>query len=293
MKKRFLSLILGTVLAAGIFTGCNSSASETTPQEGAEEESTQGESGQEDETEAVTLTVGVSPTPHGEILMAAKDLLAAEGIELKMIEFTDYIQPNLALEDGSLDANYFQHGPYLDSFNAENGTKLVSIGNIHYEPMGIFAGKKDDLAAVAEGDKIAVPNDPTNEARALLLLETNGIIKLNPEAGITATKADIVENPKNVEIVEMEAAQVPRSIGDVEFAVINGNYALQAGLNTSTDSLAKEEKDSLAATTYANIVVAREGDDRPELKKLIEALKSQDVKDYIANTYEGAVESID
>lgn len=293
MKKRFLSLILGTVLAAGIFTGCNSSAPETTPQEGAEEESTQGESGQEDETEAVTLTVGVSPTPHGEILMAAKDLLAAEGIELKMIEFTDYIQPNLALEDGSLDANYFQHGPYLDSFNAENGTKLVSIGNIHYEPMGIFAGKKDDLATVAEGDKIAVPNDPTNEARALLLLETNGIIKLNPEAGITATKADIVENPKNVEIVEMEAAQVPRSIGDVEFAVINGNYALQAGLNTSTDSLAKEEKDSLAATTYANIVVAREGDDRPELQKLIEALKSQDVKDYIANTYEGAVESID
>lgn len=293
MKKRFLSLILGTVLAAGIFTGCNSSASETTPQEGAEEESTQGESGQEDETEAVTLTVGVSPTPHGEILMAAKDLLAAEGIELKMIEFTDYIQPNLALEDGSLDANYFQHGPYLDSFNAENGTKLVAIGNIHYEPMGIFAGKKDDLATVAEGDKIAVPNDPTNEARALLLLETNGIIKLDPEAGITATKADIVENPKNVEIVEMEAAQVPRSIGDVEFAVINGNYALQAGLNTSTDSLAKEEKDSLAATTYANIVAAREGDDRPELKKLIEALKSQDVKDYIANTYEGAVESID
>lgn len=293
MKKRFLSLILGTVLAAGIFTGCNSSTPETTPQEGAEEESTQGEGGQEDETEAVTLTVGVSPTPHGEILMAAKDLLAAEGIELQMIEFTDYIQPNLALEDGSLDANYFQHGPYLDSFNAENGTKLVAIGNIHYEPMGIFAGKKDDLAAVAEGDKIAVPNDPTNEARALLLLETNGIIKLDPEAGITATKADIVENPKNVEIVEMEAAQVPRSIGDVEFAVINGNYALQAGLNTSTDSLAKEEKDSLAATTYANIVVAREGDDRPELKKLIEALKSQNVKDYIANTYEGAVESID
>lgn len=293
MKKKVLSILFSTILVAGLFAGC--APKEETPVEpegGAEGEvSEEGETPAEGET--ITLKVGASPTPHGEILAAAKETLAAEGIDLEIVEFTDYVQPNLALEQGQLDANYFQHEPYLIDFNENNGTKLVSIGNIHYEPMGIYPGKTTDLESLADGAKVAVPNDPTNEARALLLLEANGLIKVNPDAGLSATKLDIIENPKNLDIVEIEAAQLARSIGDVDISVINGNYAIQAGLNAGSDALAKEEKDSLAAETYANIVAAREGDEqRPELVKLVEALNSETIKTYITDTYQGAVESL-
>ena len=212
---------------------------------------------------------------------------------MQIIEFSDYVQPNTALESGELDANYFQHEPYLLSFNEEQGTHLVSIGNIHYEPMGIYGGKTTSLEEIPDGAKIAVPNDTTNEARALLLLEANGILKINADAGITATKLDILENPHNVDIIEVEAAQLPRSLQDVDFAVINGNYAVGAGLSVN-DALAKEEKDSLGAQTYPNIIAVKEGSEsRPELQKLVDTLRSDEIKDFIAEKYQGAVEPIE
>lgn len=292
MKRRLLSVVVGAILAAGVFAGCAPKEAAPTEPDATEGDAAEGEEAPA-EGERITLKVGASPTPHGEILTAAKEALAAEGIDLEVVEFTDYVQPNLALEEGQLDANYFQHEPYLVDFNENNGTKLVPIGYIHYEPMGIYPGKTTDLASLADGAKVAVPNDPTNEARALLLLESNGLIKINADAGLAATKLDIIENPKNLDIVEIEAAQLARSINDVDISVINGNYAIQAGLNAGSDALAKEEKDSLAAETYANIVVAREGDEqRPELVKLVEALRSAEIKAYITDTYQGAVESL-
>lgn len=205
------------------------------------------------------------------------------------MEYTDYVQPNLALDAGDLDANYFQHLPYLEQFNEERGTKLVSAGAIHYEPFGIYAGKTASLDELADGAKVAVPNDATNEARALLLLEANGLLKLKDGAGLKATKTDIVENPKNLDILEVEAAQVPRSLPDVDVAVINGNYAIEAGLKVS-DALAVEASDSEAATTYGNVVAVQEGkEEDAKTKALMEALTSDAVKEYIEQTYEGAV----
>ena len=237
----------------------------------------------------VTLKIGASPTPHAEILAAAKDELAAKGINLEIVEFTDYVQPNLATESGDLIANYFQHGPYLESFNAEHETDLVSIGQIHFEPMAIYAGTVTDLAAIPEGTKVGIPNDGTNGGRALLLLEANGLIKLNPEAGISATKLDVIENPLNLEIIDMEAAQLPLSLSDLGFAVINGNYAMQNGL-TSEDSLAIEGADSVAATTYGNIVVVKAGNEEAEgLAELMEVLQGATVAEFINSTYCGAV----
>lgn len=239
--------------------------------------------------DAITLKIGASPTPHAEILAAAKDELAAKGINLEIVEFTDYVQPNLATESGDLDANYFQHQPYLDSFNAEQGTNLVSIGQVHFEPMAIYAGTVTDLSAIPEGTKVGIPNDGTNGGRALLLLEANGLIKLNPEAGISATKLDIVENPLNLEIIDMEAAQLPLSLGDLGIAVINGNYAMQNGL-TSEDSLAIEGADSVAATTYGNVVVVKAGNENaPGLAELMEVLQGPTIAEFINNTYGGAV----
>ena len=235
------------------------------------------------------LTVGASPAPHAEILEAAREELAKKGYNLKIVEYTDYVQPNLALEAGDLDANYFQHLPYLEQFNQERGTKLVSAGKIHYEPFGIYAGKTASLDELADGDKVAVPNDATNEARALLLLEAQGLLKLADGAGLKATKTDIVENPKNLDILEVEAAQVPRSLPDVDVAVINGNYAIEAGLKVS-DALAVEASDSEAATTYGNVVAVKEGkEEDAKTKALIEALTSDVVKEYMEQTYEGAV----
>ena len=236
------------------------------------------------------ITVGASITPHAEILEQARAAIEEAGYELKIVEYSDYVQPNVALDAGDLDANYFQHVPYLNSQNEENGTKLVSAGIIHYEPMGIYAGKTTSLDALAEGAKIAVPNDTTNEARALLLLEAQGLITLKEGVGLNATKNDIEENPKNIDIIELEAAQIPRSKQDVDLAVINGNVALEAGLSVGTDALVVEGKDSLAAETYGNIIAVKEGnEDRKDIKVLLEALQSDAVKQFINDTYDGAV----
>ncbi|MDR3239363.1 MAG: MetQ/NlpA family ABC transporter substrate-binding protein [Clostridiales bacterium] len=236
------------------------------------------------------IVVGATTVPHAEILNAAIELLAAQRITLEIKEFTDYVQPNLTLESGDLDANYFQHQPYLDDFNAENNTNIVPIAKIHYEPLGLYPGKTKSLAELADNAQVAVPNDTTNEARALLLLEVQGLIKVRPEAGLTATKADITENLKNLEIVEIEAAQLPRSLQDVDIAVINGNYAIEAGLNAATDALAKEESNSLAADTFGNVVAVRAGDEsREELQALAAALQSDTIKQFINEKYQGAV----
>ena len=299
MKKN-IGVIAAAFLAAAALTACGGSkpaettaaetkaeAAETTAAEsGAEAESSEAEAKTDDLKE---LTVGASPAPHAEILEAAREELAKKGYDLKIVEYTDYVQPNLALDAGDLDANYFQHLPYLEQFNEERGTKLVSAGKIHYEPFGIYAGKTASLDELADGAKVAVPNDATNEARALLLLEAQGLLKLADGAGLKATKTDIVENPKNLDILEVEAAQVPRSLPDVDIAVINGNYAIEAGLKVS-DALAVEASDSEAATTYGNVVAVQEGkEDDEKTKALIEALTSDAVKEYMEQTYEGAV----
>ena len=233
--------------------------------------------------EEKTITVAASPTPHAEILEAAVPLLEEKGWKLEIEEFDDYILPNEVVESGEIDANYFQHIPYLDSFNEEKGTHLVNAGGIHYEPFGIYPGTKSDLTTLEEGDEIAVPNDTTNEARALLLLQDNGIITLAEGAGLTATKNDIVENPYGVEILELEAAQVPR-------VVMNGNYALNAGFSVANDSIAYESADSEAAKTYVNVIAVKEGNEESEgIVALVETLKSQEMQDFINETYDGAV----
>lgn len=235
-----------------------------------------------------SIVVGASPSPHAQILEAVSEQLAQKGYQLEIKEFTDYIMPNTALEDGELDANFFQHQPYLTDFNEKNGTKLVSAAAIHFEPLGIYGGKTADLADLSEGAQIAVPNDTTNEARALWLLQAQGIIEVDEQAGLEATKQDITSNPKNVEIVEMEAAQLPRALADVDFAVINGNYAVAAEI--ADQVLVTEDKDSEAAKQYANIVAVREGDEnREDIKALVEALQSDEVKAYIEETFGSTV----
>ena len=237
-----------------------------------------------------TISVAASATPHAEILEQAKPLLEEKGYELEVKIFEDYIIPNEVVESGDFDANYFQHIPYLESFNEEKGTHLVDAGDIHYEPFGIYPGKKDSLDDIEEGDTIAVPNDTTNEARALLLLQDNGIIKLKDGVGLEATKNDIEENPHNVEIVELEAAQIPRVVQDMSYVVLNGNYALQADYSVAKDSLAYEKSDSEAAKTYVNLIAVKEGNEDSEaVKALVEVLKSDEIKDYINETYDGAV----
>lgn len=235
------------------------------------------------------ITVGASPSPHAEILKAVEDEIKAAGYELKVVEYNDYVQPNVALSEGDLDANYFQHKPYLDNYNQENGTDLVSAAAIHFEPMGIYAGKSSDIKNVPDGAKIAVPSDATNEARALLLLQDQGVLKLKDGVGLEATKNDIAENPHNVEFVEVEAASVPRTLQDADFGVINGNYALSAGLDT-TATLASEGAGSEAAKTYANIVAVRKGEDQTDkTKALVKALTSDTAKKFIENQYKGSV----
>jgi D-methionine transport system substrate-binding protein len=236
------------------------------------------------------ITVAASPTPHAEILKVAAEVLAKDGWTLEIKEYTDYVQPNNVVEDGEIDANYFQHIPYLNTFNTENGTHLVSVCAVHYEPFGIYAGTKSAIADLAEGDKIAIPNDGSNRARALLLLEAQGLIKLKKGVGMDATDLDIVENPLNLDIVQMEAAQIANVRDSVALAVINGNYALQAGLNAGADALVVEDAESISAYTYANILVVKEGNELSEkIQALVKALKSQEVKDFINNTYSGAV----
>ena len=236
---------------------------------------------------AATLVIGASSTPHAEILEAAKDLLAAKDITLDIIVFDDYVQPNLQLDAGDLDANYFQHIPYLEDFCAQNGTKLVSAGAVHYEPMGIYTNqdKAYTIDTIPEKAVIAVPNDPTNEARALNLLAAQGLITLDVAAGQTATVLDIVDNPKNIEIQEFEAAAVPRMLADVDLAVINSNYALQAGADVVGTAIAVEGTD----ISFPNIIAVREGEDRAELKTLVEVLQSEEMVKWIQDTYGTAV----
>lgn len=297
MKKTF-GVVTAAVLAAASIAGCSGNkAAETTAAETTTAASSAAETTAETTTEETTassgelqkIVVGASPAPHAEILKAANDVLKEKGYELEIKEYVDYIQPNLALESGDLDANYFQHKPYLDTFNEENGTHLVSAGAIHYEPFGIYAGKSDSLDELADGAEVLVPNDVTNEARALLLLQDQGLLTLKEDAGLTATINDITENPKNLDIVELEAAQLPRSLQDADIAVINGNYAIEAGLKV-TDALAVEASDSLAAQTYGNVVAVREGDEESnKTKALMEVLTSDDIKEFIEAKYDGAV----
>ena len=292
MKKQ-ISATLAASLALSL-AACGSSAStdsvaassESTAASSAAAEST----AETSELAGTTLKVAASPTPHAEILNAAKDILAEQGIDLEVIEFTEYVQPNLVTESGEVDANYFQHKPYLDGFNVKQGTHLVSVGPVHYEPLGIYPGKSDDLANIADGATIAVPNDTTNEARALQLLATQGLITVRDDAGLTATINDITENPHNIKFEEIEAAQLPRTVQDVDFAVINGNYALAAGFSVKNDALATEDASSEAAQTYANILAVKEGrENDPAIQALYAALTSDKVKDYINSTYDGAV----
>lgn len=246
--------------------------------------------GKENKADDKTITVAASPTPHAEILEAAKDLLKEKGYTLEIKEFDDYPQQNVVVDEGEFDANYFQHQPYLDNFNEEKGSDLVSAAKIHYEPLGIYPGAFENLENIKDGAKIAVPNDATNEARALLLLEENGIITLKEDAGLNATKKDVEENPHNIEIVELDAAQIARVVEELDFVILNGNYALDAGFNVQTDAIAKEEADSEAAQTYANIIaVKKENKDSEKIKALVEVLQSEEIGKFITDTYEGAV----
>lgn len=268
--KRFTLLAASALLAAACLAGCGSS----TPAGGTESK------------QNVTLTVGATPVPHAEILNEVKPLLAKEGIDLKIIEFTDYVKPNLALNDKELDANFFQHTPYLDKFNSERGTKLKAIAKIHIEPMGIYSHKIKDLKDLKDGAKVAIPNDPTNGGRALLILQKAGLITLKDSSNITSTVQDVVKNDKHLQFVELEAAQIPRSIDDVDIAVINTNFAMEANLNPKNDALFLEDKDS----PYANVLVVREGDEnRPEIQKLVKALQSPEIKKFIEDKYNGAI----
>ena len=266
MKKKILALTLAAAASLSLLVGCGSKTDD-----------------------AKVITVGASPAPHAEILEVAKDIMAEEGYNLEIKTFNDYIMPNEAVEDGSIDANYFQHITYMNDFNASNGTHLVSVAEIHYEPFGLYAGKTASLDALPDGAQIAVPNDATNEARALLLLEQEGLITLNKDAGINATILDIVDNPKNLEIVELEAAQIPSRLADVDLAVINGNYAIGADLKVS-DALAIESADGAAATAYVNVLAVKEGRENDEaIQALVKALKSDEVKEYMEETYQGSV----
>jgi len=274
MRKGTLkkALALTGAVLVGAFAGCGAKK----------------DSGNKKETKKIVI--GASPSPHADILKVAKKELKKEGYELEIKEYSDYVQPNTALESGDLDANYFQHKPYLDDFNKQKKTHLVSAGTIHYEPFGIFPGKTKTLKALKNGATVAVPNDTTNEARALLLLQDQGLIKLKDGAGLTATKKDIVENKKDLAIKEIEAAQIPRSLKDVDIAVVNGNYALEAGLKVNKDALATEDADSIGAKTYGNVVAVKKGNEKTDVTKaLIKALKSDTVKKYINDKYDGAV----
>lgn len=272
MKKGLLKVVslgLAAVLSCGLLVGCGGNAS----------------AGADDKT----IKIGASPSPHAEILAQVEEAVAAQGYTLEVIEYNDYVIPNTAVDQGELDANFFQHKPYLDDFNANNGTDIVSVAAIHFEPLGIYSASVTEVSEIGEGALIGVPNDATNEARALLLLEANGLITLKEGAGVSATINDIESNPLNLEIKEIEAAQLPLSLLDLDAAVINGNYAISGGLKVS-DAIALEESTSIAADTYANIVAVKAGnEDSEKVQVLINALKSDAVKAYIESTYAGAV----
>lgn len=264
--KKILSLALIIALSLSVFVGCAST--EETP------------------AELETLTIGVSPEPHASLVSLISDDLEEQGIKIEIIEFTDYVKPNHALEDGEIDANFFQHEPYLDDFVAKEGLHLVSAGGVHVEPMALYANGLESIDDIPEGGEIAIPNDTVNGGRALLLLQENGLITLNEDAGLEATENDIKDNPKNLTFTALEAATLPRVLGEVDGAVINGNYALEAGLNPVDDGLVIEGKES----PYVNIVAVKEGEENEEkFVKLMKALQSDEVKAYIEENYNGGV----
>lgn len=268
MKRRIAALALAALLVLGL-TACGGKKSDGT-----------------------TIKVGATPAPHAAVLEVAKEILAEEGYTLDIVEYDDYVTPNTSLEDGSLDANYFQHITYMNNFNAEQGTHLASVAEIHYEPMGIYAGRAASLTDLPDGAEIGVPNDPTNGGRALLLLQEQGLITLPEDAGLEPTVLDIVDNPHNFKITEMEAAQLPRSLDSLDVAVVNGNYAIQAGLKMS-DALAIESAEGTAGTAYVNVLTVKEGrENETAIQALAEAMRSQQVKDYITETYGGAVVAV-
>ena len=277
MNKKFLSLALALVLSLSL-AACGSKKEEAPAAAPAETPA--------ETTEPVVLNVAASSTPHAEILEQVVDVLAEQGIDLQIHEYGDYVVPNTAVEEGEEDANYFQHIPYLESFNEKEGTHLVSVGGIHIEPMGVYAGKTASLEELPDGAEIAVPNDPTNEGRALLLLEAQGLIKLADSSNLEATPNDIVDNPKNLTFKELEAAMIPNAVDEVDLSVINVNYALEAGFNPTEDALAIEDANS----PYVNIVAVKEGNENnPAVLALVEALQSDTVRDFINETYGGAV----
>ena len=268
---RVLAIALIAVLTLGL-AGCGSS-----------------DSGSDSGSEDKVITVGASPSPHAEILEAIASEVEAQGYTLEIVEFEDYVKPNQALTDGDIDANYFQHQPYLDDYNEKNGTDLVGVEKIHYEPLGVYKGTKSSFDELEEGDRIGVPNDTTNEARALQLLQAEGLITLKDGVGLQATRADIVDNPKNIEIVELEAAVIPQTLPDLALAVINGNYALSGGL-TAGDAIAYEASDSEAAQEYGNVIAVRAGEENSEKTQvLLNAIKSETAREFIESEYQGSV----
>ena len=313
MKK-----LISTVLAAALtlsLAACGSTAASSTPEaaSGSEAASTASSETASDASDAVdftgdgydatvdyaslagtTIKVAASPVPHADILKVAGDILAKADITLDVVEYTEYVQPNLVTESGEVDANYFQHGPYLEDFNKKNNTHLVSVAAIHYEPLGLYPGKTKSLDALADGATVAVPNDATNEARALQLLAAQGLIELKEDAGLNATPNDITSNPKNLEFTELDAAMIPNTIEEFDLNVINSNYALQAGLNPAEDALASEDAASDAAQTYANIVAVKAGHENdPAIVALVDALHSEEIQEFINTTYAGSVLPID
>ena len=286
MKKKFLSLIATAVLTLSL-VGCGSDNTKKTA--AAADTSNVETTTAAPAAESTTIRVGANITPHAEILEVAKPILKEKGITLEIVQLEDSITPNTGVIEGSLDANYFQHVPYLEQFNKENGSDLVSIGAIHYEPFGIYAGRTKDLKDLQDGALVAVPNNVTNEARALLLLAQEGLLTLKEGAGINATVEDITENPKKIQFKELAPEQLVSSLPDVDVAVINGNYAIEGGLHVS-QALAVEANDGLAAKTYGNIIAtspAKQND--ASLKVLVEVLQGQEVKDFINGKYDGAV----
>ena len=280
MKKKLLALLLGLTLCLSLAAcGGDSAADSGAADTGAAEEGG-------DSAETVTLTVAASPTPHAVILEQCVPILAEQGIDLVINQYSDYVVPNTAVEDGDEDANYFQHLPYLEEFNETRGTHLVSVAGVHIEPMGIYAGRVESLEDLPDGAVIGIPNDPTNEGRALLLLEAQGLITLDDSSNLSATPNNIVDNPKNLQFEEIEAQTLPSSRPDLDLAVINSNYALGAGLNPTTDALAIESGDS----PYVNVLVVKEGnEDNPAIQALVEALHSDTIRDFITEEFDGAV----
>ena len=282
MKNKIFATLLALSLALSL-TACGSKSNDAANSDAQAEQPAENQ-------ETVTLNVAASPTPHAEILKECVPILAEQGIDLQVHEYSDYVIPNTAVEDGEEDANYFQHIPYLDDFNAQRGTHLVSVTGVHIEPMGIYAGKTATLDELADGASVAIPNDATNEGRALLLLQDLGLIELKEDAGLEATPNDITSNPKNLEFKELEAAMLPQTIEEVDLSIINSNYALQAGLNPTTDALASEDPESDAAQAYTNIIAVKEGNENNEaIKALVAALQSDEVREFIESNYNGSV----